>query len=657
MSKFKLAEDFVLGYEKAVPPFGFDGLGELAYVRTYSRLKPDGKKERWFETVRRVVEGVFEIIRVTPSGGNPSYFMEAEAREMYDKIFHMKFLPPGRGLWAMGTDIVRKNGGAALNNCAFVSTDSIRLKNTQSAVDPFVFAMDALMLGVGVGFDVKGAGSAKIFGPGMRTVCRFPIEDSREGWVESVSALLGSYFGELTVIPEFDYSRIRAAGCPIKTFGGTASGPEALRTLHLSLRSLLDKKVGQNIDATSIVDIFNMIGRCVVAGNVRRSAEIAIGPATDEFMNLKDYVLNPGRMAYGWTSNNTVSVGLDADYKRIASHIQLNGEPGLLWLENMQQYGRFCDGKDYADMRASGGNPCLEITLESKELCCLVETFPNRHKNYQEFANTLYYAFIYAKAVTLVPVHWPESRGIMERNRRIGVSVSGIAQFLSSNSLPVLRDWLNMGYDFLRTVDARISAEWCVPCSNKITCVKPSGTVSLLAGATPGCHLPLSRYYLRRVRLGPSDEYLLAPLRKNGYLIEKDQMVPDGFVVAFPVDVGGGVRTLDDSTMWEQVELAAFLQKYWADNQVSCTVTFDPETEGYHLANILRYASFRLKGISFLPRGDRIYPQMPYQKLGGADYHSLHEKTRPLRLEHEILGGSDPCESGLGLCENDRCFI
>jgi ribonucleoside-triphosphate reductase (thioredoxin) len=43
--------------------------------------------------------------------------------KMYDKIFNFKFLPPGRGLWAMGTKITEEKGlYAALNNCAFVST-------------------------------------------------------------------------------------------------------------------------------------------------------------------------------------------------------------------------------------------------------------------------------------------------------------------------------------------------------------------------------------------------------------------------------------------------------------------------------------------------------------------------------------------------------
>ena len=126
MEKFKLSENFINKYKRKKPPFGFNGLGELVYMRTYSRIKEDGKNERWWETIKRVVEGTYSMqkswIEQHQLGWNP-WQAQASGQEMYDRMFNMKFLPPGRGLWAMGTSITEERGlYAALNNCAFVST-------------------------------------------------------------------------------------------------------------------------------------------------------------------------------------------------------------------------------------------------------------------------------------------------------------------------------------------------------------------------------------------------------------------------------------------------------------------------------------------------------------------------------------------------------
>ena len=155
MSNFKLSENFVAKYKRKKAPFGFNGLGELVYNRTYSRLKDDGKNEKWWETVQRVVEGTFNMQKThidAHSLGWNAWKAQHSAQEMYDRIFNMKFLPPGRGLWAMGTPITEeKKLFAALNNCAFVSTEKFASDFSQ----PFCFLMDASMLGVGVGLILR----------------------------------------------------------------------------------------------------------------------------------------------------------------------------------------------------------------------------------------------------------------------------------------------------------------------------------------------------------------------------------------------------------------------------------------------------------------------------------------------------------------------
>ena len=655
MGSFKLSENFINKYKRRKAPFGFNGLGELVYMRTYSRIKENGKNERWWETVQRVVEGTYSMqmnwIESHQLGWNP-WQAQKSAQDMYERIFTMKFLPPGRGLWAMGTPITEKKGlYAALNNCAFVSTKTLK----EDYAKPFCFLMDASMLGVGVGFDTKGAGEIVIKGvEKSRDEQVYEIPDTREGWVESLKLLLESYFhGQAPM--KFNYSKIRAAGEPISGFGGVASGYEPLEEVHEDIRKVLEKNSGEPITITTIVDIMNLIGKCVVAGNVRRTAEIVFGdPDSEEYLDLKNYKVNKHRETYGWTSNNSIFAELGMDYTAAAERIVDNGEPGFAWLENMRKYSRMKNGGDNKDHRVAGGNPCLEQSLESYELCCLVETFPANHDSFEDYAKTLKYAYLYAKTVTLGRTHWSDTNRVMLRNRRIGCSVSGVAQFITNRGLDTLKEWLNDGYDVIQDWDSKYSDWMAVPRSIKTTSVKPSGTVSLLAGATPGLHYPESRFYIRRIRLSKHSE-LLEPLEKAGYKVEPAFGSEDTtMVVEVPVDVGEGIRTAGELSIWEQFSLAAFLQRHWADNQVSCTVTFDPKTEAEQIAPCLNYYQYHLKGISLLPRHDYgAYKQMPYEAIDEETYKS--EVSKLGKLSFGVIKNEEADVDKF--CNNDSCEI
>jgi len=655
MEQFKLSDKFIDKYKRKKAPFGFNGLGELVYMRTYSRIKENGKNERWWETVQRVVEGTYSMqmnhIESHQLGWNP-WQAQKSAQDMYDRIFNMKFLPPGRGLWAMGTPITEEKGlYAALNNCAFVSTKTLK----EDYSKPFCFLMDASMLGVGVGFDTKGAGEIVVKGVNKdRAEETFEIPDTREGWVESLKLLLESYFHGTSPIG-FNYDKVRPAGEPIKGFGGVSSGPEPLQEVHKSIKDVLEKNSGEPITITTIVDIMNLIGKCVVAGNVRRTAEIVFGdPHNEEYLDLKNYKVNPDRDQYGWTSNNSIFAELGMDYTDAAKRIVDNGEPGFAWLDNMRHYSRMKNGGDNKDHRAMGGNPCLEQTLESYELCCLVETFPSNHDSFEDYARTLKYAYLYAKTVTLGRTHWSDTNRVMLRNRRIGCSVSGVAQFITNRGLHELKEWLENGYDVIQDWDKQYSDWFAVPKSVKTTSVKPSGTVSLLAGATPGLHYPESRFYIRRVRLSKHSE-LIEPMKKSGYKIEPAFGSEDTtMVVEVPVDVGEGIRTAGELSIWEQFSLAAFMQRHWADNQVSCTVTFNPETEGEQIPNVLNYFQYHLKGISLLPRHDwGAYPQMPYEAIDEKEYNKQIKK-----LDKLSFGVIKNEEADIDkFCNNDNCEV
>jgi len=651
---FSLSEAFLEKYKDEIPPFGFNGLGYLVYMRTYSRIKDDGTNEQWWETVARVVNGAYNMQKKWIMG-NRLYWNEwkaqASAKEMFDRMYNMKFLPPGRGLWAMGTPITEEKGlFAALNNCAFVSTEDLK----HDLSKPFTFLMDASMLGVGVGFDTKGSGEIVIKGINKeKDFETFVIPDTREGWVESVGKLIDAYFtGQPDIL--FDFSLVRGPGEPIRGFGGVSSGPDPLVKLHYNIREVLEPLVGKPITVRAIVDIMNFIGKAVVAGNVRRTAEIAIGEADDEeYLNLKNYDINPERAEYGWTSNNSIYATLGMDYTKAADRTWHNGEPGYVWLENIQGYSRIKNGMDNKDFRAKGVNPCVEQSLESYELCNLVETFPMRHESLEDYLKTLKYAYLYSKTVTLGQTHWPETNRVMLRNRRIGCSVSGVAQFITKNGIETLRQWLETGYNTIQDYDT-IYSEWlAIPKSVKTTSVKPSGTVSLLAGATPGVHYPESRFYIRRMRLAKNSK-LVKPLKRAKYNIEEAFGDPSSLVVDFPVDVGEGIRTINEVSMWEQLSLAAFMQRHWADNQVSCTITFDPDKEGKNIANALNFFQYQLKGISFLPKiNGGSYPQMPYEEISEEDYKEKLKKVKKLDFtnveQHEAVVDK--------FCNNDVCEL
>jgi ribonucleoside-triphosphate reductase (thioredoxin) len=667
MLSFKLDEDFVAQYKEIRPDFGYNGLGLLTYYRTYSRLKDDGTNEEWYETVRRVVEGAYSLQKehiLSNELGWNNRKGQRSAQEMYDRIFRMKFLPPGRMLWALGTPIIHeKKVGQALFNCAFVSTARIG-KSIEEAVKPFTFMMDMSMVGVGVGFDVEGAGKLEISKQEDDSEL-YVIPDSREGWVTSVEKLLFSYFSRHFGFNKpcgvrFDYSQIRPAGVPIQGFGGVSSGPAPLQRLHEQLRQLLNKLNGKNITVTAIADIMNLIGQCVVAGNVRRTAQIALGAAeNNEYRRLKDYKWNSqsekyeGKMAHraawGWASNNSVLVDHKTNFSELAKQTALNGEPGYVFMDNIRAYSRLCDPADHKDEKAMGTNPCGEQTLESYELCCLVETFPSRAESKEDYLRTLKFAYLLGKTATLVNTTWHETNRVQKRNRRIGTSVSGVTNFINSHSLEALRDWLDQGYQHIQKWDDIYSSWLCVPKSIKTTSVKPSGTVSLLAGVNPGCHFPEFEYYIRRVRIAKTSD-LIPAILESGLKVEDDVVDPSSLVVEFPVKNEG--KSLKDVTIWEQVALAVFLQKYWSDNQVSCTVTFRPE-EGDQIKTVLDYFKYDLKAISFLPKIEKgVYAQMPYEAITKEVYEKLSANLKP--LEFKALAEDSVGEK---FCTNDSCEI
>jgi ribonucleoside-triphosphate reductase len=663
---FRLHDEFVKPYASKTPAWGFpmgagNTLGEHSWVTKYSRLKANGAKERFHEGLRRVIEGMYSIQKDhTRRLRLPWDEAQAQlsAQEAYERVFSGKWSPPGRGLWMMGTEFVNgRNDSSALQNCGFISTHDVQ--NELSA--PFSRLMNMSMLGVGVGFDTRGANQITLNYPDSDSGFTRTIEDSREGWCKSVEVLLDSYFISGRRRPVFDYKQIRAEGTPIMGFGGTSAGPEPLIKLHNRLRELLDNRAGELLTSTDIVDIMNMIGKCVVAANVRSSAEIALGDANDTaFLDLKDWEINPVRMGadgWGYTSNNSVIAESGQDYSHLAERMALNGEPGIIWLDVVRKYGRLADEPNNRDVRAMGVNPCGEQPLENNELCTLVETYPTHHDSMDDYLRTLKFAYLYGKSVTLLMTQWPETNAVMRRNARIGTSMTGLAQFVESRGWSELRAWQNAGYQAIRDWDKQYS-EWLgVRESIKVTTVKPSGTVSLLFGVTPGCHWPReSGFYVRTVRENITNP-IVEVMRNAGYPVEPSQMNPDTTVViTLPVE-GPEMRSERDVSIWEKTHLAQLCQRYWSDNSVSVTVTFS-EDEIPQIPALLSTFDGQLKSLSLMPMADGVYAQAPYQRVSREDWESLRANVKP--IDWELLyspdAGMNPAEGEL-YCTTDVCEI
>ena len=667
---FRLTDDFVNQYKEKEVPFGFrdagdNALGEITFIRTYSRKKEDGTKEKWHEVCERVINGMYTIQKDhcktnrLPWNDRKAH---ASAQEAYDRMFNLKWTPPGRGLWMMGSDMVmEKRNSAALQNCAFVSTRDI------DKYDPgalFAWTMDALMLGVGVGFDVLGAEKDLMIYTPQEENDVYVIPDTREGWVESTRLLLNSLLLPNKKTQEFDYSVIRPYGEPIKGFGGTASGPAPLRDMHERIRMVIGDRAGESLDSRAIVDIINLIGTCVVAGNVRRSATLALGtPKDEDFINLKNAEVFPERNSFdsanpgwAWMSNNSIAAEVGTPYEDYVDLIADNGEPGFIWLDTTRNYGRLADAPDGKDYRVMGFNPCAEQPLESYELCTLVEVHINQHKDKADFLRTLKFAYLYGKTVTLLSTHWPQTNAIMQRNRRIGTSLTGLASFADSKGLPELRNWQDDGYKRVREYDNQYSEWLCIRESVRATTVKPSGSVSILSGETPGVHWgPGGKHFLRAIRFSHSDPML--PLFKEaGYKVEDDLVSANTSVVYFPVK-SDHERSEKDVTLFEKIGLAATTQKYWSDNGVSVTLSFDLEEEKKHIASALHMYEGQLKAVSFLPMSNTTYPQQPYTSITEEEYDGYLGKLKKINFDSVYRGITSDDAAGSKFCDGDSCEI
>ena len=635
-----ITDEYVSLHNALTPPWGFGGMGEVVFLRTYSRKKDNGDNETWPETIQRVINGAIDI-------GVP--YTQEEAEQLFDHMFNLRCSFSGRALWQLGTPLVNELNGASINNCYFVNIEKI---------EDFEFLFDHLMLGGGVGFSVERAKIHEL--PKVKANVEITHEkthdadiivpDSRKGWSRLLHSVLKSYF---YTGKSFSYSTalIREYGAPLKTFGGTASGPGALIDGIEDICKVMEGRVGKKLRSIDVLDICNIIGRIVVSGSSRRSAQIAIGDPDDVlFLRAKNW--STGNVP-AWRANSNNSIYADS-YDEIMPELWKgydgSGEPyGLLNRKLARQYGRL--GERKADNSIEGYNPCAEIALGDGESCNLATIFlPNIEslKQMMEISRLLYMC---QKQITRLEYPYEKTTKIVSKNARLGQSVTGILQ-----AEEVQLSWLSPTYEYLSDFDTEYSKDNDFPTSVRLTTVQPSGTLALLPGVTPGVHPAYAPYYIRRVRFGSADP-LVDACRRRGYPIKWDIGI-DGredhtrYVVEFPCKSPEGAVLAKDMTAVEQLEWVKKMQTDWADNAVSVTVYYRSEELDDIKAWLKKNYDKGLKSVSFLLHSDHNFPLPPYEECSEDEYNKMLNKidfSIPL-VQTAVTDDVDFGECATGAC-------
>ena len=623
-------------YKSADIPWG--EVGYATYKRTYARPMKEGSEE-WEDTVDRVVEACNKQLGCD--------FNKYEQGEIKDMMMNLKGTVAGRFLWQLGTKTVDRLGLPSLQNCAFTVVDH--------PIRPFTWAFEMLMLGSGVGYNIQREHVYQL--PKVKRKVRienvndngadFIVPDSREGWTELLKRVLEASFvtGE-----GFTYAThlIRPAGSPIKGFGGTASGSQDLIWGMQEINNILNNRSNRRLQPIDCLDIMNIIGKIVVAGNVRRSAQIALGDHDDlEYLRAKRWDLGGIPNWRAMSNNSVVCDDIDQLPDEFWGGYEGNGEPyGLINLEASRRMGRTGE-MQYPDPDVMGYNPCAEQSLAPFETCCLAEIYLPNIESEKELKKVAVYLYRINKHSLSIKCAVKETEDIVHRHMRMGIGVTGYLQATEEQ-----RSWLESCYIYLREYDRIYSRDAGFPTSIKLTTVKPSGTLSLLAGVTPGAHPGYSEHYIRRIRMSANSE-LVSVCRNNGFRIEYVRNF-DGtedhstVVVEFPCKFPKGTMFASDMSAVDQLEVIKRLQAEWSDNSVSVTVYYKKE-ELDQIKAWLRENYVNVKSVSFLLHNDHGFDQAPLEEIDKKTYNKLKKQCTPITSLYEIKMEDveiDDCASG-----------
>lgn len=605
-------------------------LSDLAFYRTYSQVKSNGTKESWKEVVERYRQFLFE------QNSTEHHDLINKACEFIEA---RKIVPSMRMLQFAGEGLSRENIKAY--NCSFTAITSF-----QSIAEVFY----VLMCGTGAGFSVQNHHIQNL--PDVHAtdeVHVFVVSDSKEGWCDSVLALLNN---PNTI---FNYDRIRPSGAPLST-GGTASGPAALKEMHEKVRNILMNALGRKLRTIEVHDIVCHIANCVVVGGVRRAALISLFDRTDQQMLHAKvgawWERNPQRAR---ANNSAVLIHGETTREEFDQVLDMcieskSGEPGIFWTND----------KDY------GVNPCAEISLQSQGLCNLTEINAALCTNEFDFEEAAYYATVLGTfQAALTNFSYVDSRWkkVAEEDALLGVSITGQAQNWQG-----LQKWgLSDVADMTRLWNYELAKQIGINPAARITTTKPSGTTSTVLGTTAGIHGAYSSHYLRRVRISKDDPmalYLQNNLPKD--LVEVDQFQPEMLCVGLPIEMDGIIASQESCI--EQLERARYIHQNWIKfghsrgpntHNVSLTCYYKDGEDNERLKEWMWNNRKDYSGISLLPQDTHTYVQAPYEAISKDKFKELEAKVLAIKLdlgEIRYWADYDSRQEASG-CEGTLCSL
>jgi ribonucleoside-diphosphate reductase alpha chain len=619
---------------------------EFVYIRTYSRwLEEEKRREYWEETVDRYI-GFIE--KHTGDRVPQKVFRKAK-----ENILNFTVMPSMRAMWAAGE--AAENTNVAIYNCAFEAIQS---------VESFAEALYILMCGAGHGFTVERLKYVdklpvvpKLNGQGAGT---YQIPDSKEGWADSVKHLVQSLYSGCDMT--MDYSLIRPRGARLKTFGGRASGPAPLVSLHEFIRHIFEQAQERKLKPIECLDILNKVADIVVVGGVRRSSEISLSDLDDDEMAKAKFGKYPQHRSM---SNNSAVYHEKPGAVRFMKEWAIlaesgRGERGII---NMEGIKKRCPERRDAT-KLVGVNPCAEIVLRDCQFCNLSEVVIRPEDDLDDVLEKIETA-TWLGAIQSTFTHFPYLSRKWKRNceqeRLLGVSLTG----QRDNPDLFTDDAIKAMKKKAIKVAKRAAKILGINMPAAVTCVKPSGTVSQVVNAASGVHGRHAKYYLRRYRIAAIDPLCrllkdqgvpLTPENKQGQdawkkaqegdlgacpIYEKGKRWSEDkvntWVVAFPVEAPDGSVLKDDLTAIDQLEYYRRIQEYWCEHNASCTV--DVNDDEWLEAGNWVYLNWKyVAGISFLPKKNSAYEQeqMPEETITKEEYEKL-KKDFP-KIDYSQLG-------------------
>lgn len=627
-----------------------NSLAEFIYYRSYSRwIEEEGRRETWIETVDRYMSFMRENLG--------EQLTEAEYGELREAILNQEVMPSMRLMWSAGK-AARKTHVSAYN-CSYIAPTTL---------DDFSEIMYLSMCGTGVGFSVESQTVQQLPLIARQTGKKLPthvIDDSKEGWCAALTLGLKTWFTGKDV--DFDYSRLRPAGAPLKTMGGKSSGPDPLRSLLNFSRAKILSKQGKRLSNLDVHDIICKIGEVVVAGGVRRSALISLSDLDDVDMRSAKmgqfYLTNPQRsMANNSAVYNEKPSSTEFLREWLALAESGSGERGIFNRGGLQKQLPARRWKIFQKHAGTAGtNPCGEIILRSKQFCNLTEVVARADDSKESLLKKIRLATIlgtYQSTLTHFPFLSKEWKKNCEEERLLGVSITGQWDSHAARDQSILTALRERAFQVNREYAKRFG----INPSTAITCVKPSGTVSQLVDASSGMHPRHSRYYIRRIRISATDKlFHMLKDQKFPYHPEVGQVEGSAttYVLEFPVQAPAGSVFRNDLSAIEQLEYWKMVKEHYTEHNPSVTVSVG-EQEWVPVADWLYKNWDMIGGLSFLPREEHVYRLAPYEEIDEKRYQKLLAELPEIDFsqiiayeEEDMTIGAKELACVGGVCEID----